>query len=246
MKILRIHFNTVESTNTWAKEHAHELDQEAVTLITASEQTGGRGRFKRKWVSPPNLNIYATFVFFAERDRSDIGHVPQLLALSASYCLEKIGFKPSIKWPNDVLLSRKKVVGILCETTQIENKLAVVCGIGLNVNMPYEELIKIDRPATSLKVESNQIFEVEDILKDLQSEFILALQHFIPFGFSSFFEDYQQRSYFKKNDPVTFHDNQKIINGFFYALNSNGSITLKMENGDLKTFYSGEFIPETI
>ena len=64
MELTRIHFDTIDSTNTWAKQNAHKLESDKITLVTTDTQTAGRGRFKRKWVSPPHQNIYASFCFF--------------------------------------------------------------------------------------------------------------------------------------------------------------------------------------
>ena len=171
MQILHKHFKSIDSTNTWAKLNAHLFDVDKITLITADEQTAGRGRFKRRWESPPHQNVYATFCFFIEKHRHDIGNIPQVLAISAAEALEDLGFQPKLKWPNDVLLSNKKVAGILCETTPMSDNLAVIIGIGLNVNMPLQLLQQIDRPATSLMVEGGEKMEIEMVLESLKNNF---------------------------------------------------------------------------
>lgn len=119
-----IHFDTIDSTNTWSKRHTGEWAPEGVTLVTASKQTSGRGRFKRTWISPPDVNIYATFCFWFDPKRNDVGHIPQLLALAGASTLMQQGFLPKIKWPNDLLLNGKKVAGILCETILEQEKEA--------------------------------------------------------------------------------------------------------------------------
>lgn len=217
------------------------LDLHALTVITANTQTAGRGRFKRVWRSPPDVNIYATFCFFVPLDWMDMGHVPQLLALSAAKVLEFLDFRPSIKWPNDILLSSKKVAGILCETVATSNQRCVICGIGLNVNMSKEELEKIDRPATSLYAESGRHYQVKDVLRLVRDIFSQDLDRFSRSGFQAFFSEYEARSFLKPEQHVCFHDNQNVVEGIFYALNPDGSITLRLKNQKLKTFYAGEF-----
>jgi BirA family biotin operon repressor/biotin-[acetyl-CoA-carboxylase] ligase len=241
MEIIRRHFDVIGSTNTWAKENAESFDPAALTLVTATEQTGGRGRFKRKWHSPPGVNVYASFCFFLDGTRLDIGHVPQLLALSTAYSLEALGFQPLLKWPNDILLSGKKVGGILCETTAGENGRWVISGIGLNVNMSQPDIDQIDRPATSLMVEGGCTLDVETVLKLVGTQFNRNLALFLQEDFRPFFPDYEMRSCFKKGGQIRFHDNQNSIEGLFYALNSDGSVTIELEESGLKTFYSGEF-----
>lgn len=237
-----VHFESIDSTNTWAKKNTNEWSLEGVTLVTASEQTKGRGRFNRHWESPRGMNIYATFCFWIDQSRMDIGHIPQLLALSGSKVLEVYGFSPLIKWPNDLLLSGKKVGGILCETITDGHLRGVVCGIGLNVNMPQENLSAIDRPATSLMVESGKMYSLNNLLESLQDHFSIDLKKWLAKGFQGFFSQYQSRSYFKKGDSICFHDNQKIIKGKFEKLQSDGSVQLLLQDGTYKIFYAGEFL----
>jgi BirA family biotin operon repressor/biotin-[acetyl-CoA-carboxylase] ligase len=237
-----IHFDTIDSTNTWAKEHFDQWASKGVTLITASAQTAGRGRFKREWISPPHCNIYATFCFWLNLQRTDVGHIPQLLALAAAQALEFEGFSPHIKWPNDLLLQGKKVGGILCETLVENDHRGIVCGIGLNVNMTNEILNQIDRPATSLFVERGVTFEVSALQETLQQNFLTALNQFISTGFAPFFLLFQKRSAFKKGEKVCFHDNQNLLEAQFENLHPDGSVELRLFDGTTKIFYAGEFI----
>lgn len=242
MRIIRHHFETIGSTNTWAKEHADAWQSDALTVITASTQTAGRGRFKRTWVSPPDVNIYVTFCFFLDLQRLDIGHVPQLLALCTAEVLEKEGFHPRLKWPNDILLSGKKVAGILSETVIQGSQRCVVCGIGVNVNMPLDICQQIDRPATSLCVEGQKPYSVEKILEALIQHFAASLSLFLKKGFESFFEGFQKRNVFKPGELVRFHDAYSVVEAFFQNLNADGSITLRLQDGTDKKFYAGEIL----
>lgn len=236
------HFQIIESTNTWAKEHVEQFDQHILTVISASHQTAGRGRFKRRWESPKDVNIYATYCCWIDQERSDIGHIPQLLALTIAELLESVGFKPRLKWPNDVLLSGKKVAGILCETVIHSDQRCVICGVGLNVNMLLEDLQKIDRPATSLLVESGQSYSVNMLLDQLTHRFFEKWNLFLNKGFALFFNSFKLRSFLKPGQMVTFHHYQQVIEGKFYSFNPDGSITLELNNQTKQTFYAGEFL----
>ncbi|MBS4163290.1 Bifunctional ligase/repressor BirA [Candidatus Protochlamydia amoebophila] len=241
---LHYHFETIGSTNTWAKENVHQIDPEGVTLISASEQTLGRGRFKRHWQSPIKLNIYATFCFYIDSNRSDFGHLPQLLALAVIQVLEDLNFHPTLKWPNDILLNGKKVAGILCETMMLEQKRCIINGIGLNVNMPTELLNKIDRPATSLFKERGHEFDLNILLKQLDFKFTSYLSHFLKNGFDAFFPSFQLHSTFKQGQFIQFNHNQTLLEGTFEGLHPDGSVQIKLLDGTSKKFYSGEFMFE--
>lgn len=241
MEIIRQHFTTIDSTNSWAKLHAHELQRDKITLVTADTQTAGRGRFKRKWESPPGRNIYASFCFFVEGYSPHIGNIPQVLALSTAKILKTMDFDPSLKWPNDILLSEKKVAGILAETTALD-QLCVVIGIGLNVNMPKALLQKIDRPATSLMVESGRTYDPEEILAKLAQTFSADLDRFFSRGFTPFIEPYRQSMSRNPDRTIRFNDNKNIWEGKLHAINEEGSISLKLFNGEIKTFIAGEIL----
>lgn len=238
----RIHFSSIDSTNTWAKQQVDQWAANGITLITAAEQTAGRGRFKRSWESPPDVNIYATFCFWMSAQRTDSGQIPQLLALAAAQTLEQLEFKPTLKWPNDILLREKKVGGILCETVSEKEQRGIVCGIGLNVNMPAEALNRIDRPATSLFVEKQQLFDPAALLEMLQARFVEDLNQFLKEGFAPFFPCFQYYLAFKKGEKIRFHDNQTLLEAQFEEVRLDGSVVLRLRDGILKIFHAGEFV----
>lgn len=237
-----ITFETIGSTNTWAKEHVEEWAADGVTLVSANEQTAGRGRFNRRWLSPKNVNIYATYCFWIDIGRTDLGHIPQLLALSAAQVLETLGFHPQIKWPNDLLLAGKKIGGILCETIMENEQRGIVCGIGLNINMPHEVLESIDQPATSLLMVEGKPFDPNRVLNALNGCFMHDLDVFLRDGFTPFFPLYQARSAYKKGDKVKFHNNQIVIEAIFDSYHPDGSVLLQLVDGTSKLFYAGEFV----
>lgn len=248
MELTRIHFDTIDSTNTWAKQNAHKLESDKITLVTADTQTAGRGRFKRKWVSPSHQNIYASFCFFISREQLPIlGNIPQVLALSTVELLQGLGFHPRLKWPNDVLLSGKKVAGILCETTTVEDRLCVVVGIGLNVNMPRELLDQIDQPATSLLAEgkiNKGEYEVEFVLHRLTRCFIDHLNKLLLDGFKPFLESYRNIVATPPSKILRFHDNVTLWEGIFHSVNEDGSLNIQLceDKKIVKRFIAGEIL----
>lgn len=240
--LFRIHLETVDSTNNWAKAHAHELPEEGLSVISADHQSGGRGRFcNRGWFSPKGLNIYATFCFFMEPDRQDMGHAAQVLALSGVALLEEQNAFSLIKWPNDLMLNKQKIGGILCESLFVKNKRCIIAGIGININMQPKELEQIGRPATSLFAEQGILKDPRQLLHRLEKLFSSNLDLFLKNGFSPFFQQLKEYSYFKTGDPITFHDNQQLIEGSFEELLADGSVRLLVGRNRSKIFYSGEF-----
>ena len=186
MEIIYRHFDSLPSTNDWAKTHLENLSREALTVITAVTQTQGRGRYGKRWISPPGENLYATFVFFASTQ--DPAQITHLLALSALQLLQEKGITTQIKWPNDLLVNRKKIAGILCETV---GNQGIVIGIGLNVNMSLESLGLIDQPATSILCETGAVQEIPTLISCLAERFSTDLMLYLEQGFTPFASRFQ-------------------------------------------------------
>lgn len=234
-----IHFNIIDSTNTWAKKNASTLDQNELTCITALEQTAGRGRLDRKWISPSGQNIYATLYFCLPLGSPHIGNLGQILSLSCITILKKKGFHPQIKWPNDILIEGKKVAGILCETICFEERTGIALGIGLNVNMRQDLLETIDQPATSLAQLSGQTWVLEQILEPILEQFIKDLELLESKGFEPFREAYEELLAFK-GKTITCRDGERTLKGICHSVNASGRLNLLLEDGTLQTLSAGE------
>jgi len=148
MRIL--HLETVDSTNTYALRNFAAVAD--TTLVTAAEQTAGRGRLGRKWIAPPGRNLTVSFAMTRIADGFHAGAVAGLAVLDlVREALPGADF--FFKWPNDVYAGDAKISGILCEGRLEHGRLAgVVAGIGVNVNLDAAEAARIDRKASSLKI----------------------------------------------------------------------------------------------
>lgn len=242
MPLTQIHFETIDSTNTWAKSHCEEFDPGAITVVTAEEQTAGRGRWKRSWLSPRGVSIYATYCFFLKSHRQDIGNIPQVLSLSAAHVLRELDIPVLIKWPNDLILHKKKLGGILCETVVSSQGVHVIVGIGVNVNVEQKDLDLVDRPAISLYTATGKKFEIASLQEALNKQFQTDLAHFLDKGFEPFYPTYQALSTLSKGTPITVNIYPKKYVGAFEVLRSDGSLVLRSEDGTLHTYHSGEIL----
>jgi BirA family biotin operon repressor/biotin-[acetyl-CoA-carboxylase] ligase len=128
------YFATIGSTNDVASERSADGDHEGVVFI-ADTQTSGRGRRGRTWFSPPGAGLYVSTVLAPRRSR-DAERATLLTTLAAGVALvegvsEATGLAPSLKWPNDLYVGRRKLAGILAETAG--DGVGVVLGYGINV-----------------------------------------------------------------------------------------------------------------
>lgn len=236
-----LHFETIDSTNTWAKEHASELDLEGITCITAHEQTAGRGRQNRNWLSPKDENIYATLFFCIPKEAPYVMNLSQALAIACCRGLKELGFDAKIKWPNDLLIEQKKVGGVLCELTSFKDRIGVVLGVGINVNMPEIVLHAIDQPATSLAALSNKPWPVKQVLHCLLSQFIESLNMLQYKGFSALKESFDELLAFR-GENISFHNGDGVFQGKLHSITEDGRLNLELDSGEIKTFSAGDLV----
>ena len=131
-----VHFaKETDSTNSWIKRLAKE-GAEHGTLAVAEFQSAGRGRFDRKWEAPEGSSIMMTLLLRPEFSPQYASMLTLVMGLAVAQAVEELGFEVSIKWPNDVVISRKKICGILTEMGTNGVKINyVLIGVGINVNL---------------------------------------------------------------------------------------------------------------
>jgi BirA family biotin operon repressor/biotin-[acetyl-CoA-carboxylase] ligase len=169
----RVHHRLTDSTNQRAKELA---DAGAIhgTVVTADEQTAGRGRQGRSWVAPPGSAVLMSVVV---RDLDSMTMLPLAAALAVADAAEACApVSCAIKWPNDVWIERRKLAGILVEGRPAAGWAVV--GIGLNVLTPREAFPpELQDTATSLAVASEG--EAPPTVPAVLAALLLALDHWL-------------------------------------------------------------------
>ena len=161
----RIHYRPlVSSTMDAARELARDGANEG-TVVVAEEQTKGRGRFNRVWVSPPGLNLYFTVILRPEPEQ--LPHMNMAAALAVFDTVSQMtGLRPAVKWPNDVRIDGKKLSGILIETEFAGDRLVgALAGIGVNVNLDVAEHPEIADIAASLRSATGREFDRAEVLR---------------------------------------------------------------------------------
>lgn len=134
-------------------------------LAVAEEQTAGRGRLGRRWLAPHGSGLLCSLQL---RPDGAGERLPELTGVAARALAETIhalaALEPELKFPNDVLVGGRKVAGVLAEAREQR----VVLGVGVNVNVPEQELPHdVDRPATSLLVETRRELDRAELLVEL-------------------------------------------------------------------------------
>lgn len=171
LRVVRRHLASVDSTNTYAKSNVGEFDSAAITVVSADEQTAGRGRGDRVWKSGSGaLDITVTFAFPIPREAMPHAYQlsPLIAVCFARVLRERFGVDASIKWPNDLIYAgRSKFGGVLCELEAPRGggPYWACLGVGVNVNSAPAAL-GVSRPAwplTTLSAELGRTLDVAEV-----------------------------------------------------------------------------------
>ena len=131
-----VHFaKETDSTNEWCKRMSKE-DAEHGILAVAEFQSAGKGRLGRKWTAPEGSSVMMSILLRPKFEPQYASMLTLVMGLSVAQAVRALGVEVSIKWPNDVVVSHKKICGILTEMGIQDGKIReVVIGVGLNVNL---------------------------------------------------------------------------------------------------------------
>lgn len=232
-------FASIGSTNdealAWASSGAPDF-----SLIVADEQTSGRGRMGRSWFTPPGAALALSLILHptpAERER--IGLFSGLGALALVDALRSFGIAAQVKWPNDVLIRRKKTAGILVETVWLGMDVeSVILGIGVNVHpesVPPPE--GLTYPATCIHAESPhpipRITLLQSLLEAIRRR-RAALQT------ESFLRDWESALAFRGESARVWINQEQTLTGTILGLESDGSLRLGLPDGLTNIIRFGE------
>ena len=229
------------STNILAKTLAAEGAPEG-SVVVADSQTGGRGRMGRSWVSHPGVNLYFSLIL---RPAVPSVRVPQLTLLVAAAIHQALnnftsGLTTMIKWPNDILANGRKLCGVLCEMqSEPDCTHFVVVGIGININQS-EFPPDLQQSATSLFLESGQLFSRPELLASV-------LNHFEPLYDAWLLEDdlgfilpYLEEHSLLQSKEVTIDQFKRSMSGTVRGISRFGELMLEGAEGETISVSSGE------
>ena len=215
------------------------LDTVDSTNVYAEEQTAGKGRLGRKWLSPRGENICATFCFQLPKTTLHLVSLAQVASLSLAKVLLHAGLLPKVKWPNDVQLNGKKLAGVLCETSFHQDTVDLFLGIGINVNTTAENLALIDQAATSLLTETKKKWDRDALLKTLLHQFSEDLVSFKKAGFTPFHNPYENLLAYK-GQKIRCFDGKREWVGICHSITNDGQLNLYLPNQEIHTLLSGD------
>jgi len=231
---------TVDSTNHVALGLAREGAPEG-TVVLADRQTAGRGRLQRVWQSPPGCNLYMSVILHPVVAPQDIPQITLLAGVAVAEAIAAVSpADVGIKWPNDVRIGDRKVCGILTEMRTDEGRVAVVIGIGLNMNMARSDFDPGHRDtATSLREETGRDHSREDMVVSLCERLERWYETFLHAGFAPVRDGWLARSQMAgKRVRVLFRD--EVQEGVVEGIDRDGALLLADGRGNVRRITAGD------
>ena len=234
----RYHFEIIESTNKKAGLLAREGAPHG-TLVTADVQEAGVGRRGRSWSSEKDAGIYMSMVLRPEIDTNHASMLTLVAAMAVQKAMEQMCETevPMIKWPNDIVLNKKKVCGILTELSLVGADIEfVIIGIGINVNnkaFPEE----ISETASSLFLELGREIDRELLITKVWDHFKVYYEQFLKTKDISLFQEEYEKVLVNKEENVRVLDPLGEYTGVAKGVTSTGELIVDTEGE--RTLVSG-------
>lgn len=234
------YFNSITSTNdtaiAWAEVNAPDM-----ALIIADEQTAGRGRFSRRWLTPPGVALAFSLVIRpSPSEQTCLPLFSPFTGLMITLAIEELTqSKPQLKYPNDILLNDKKAAGVLVEAAWQGGQLkAVVIGAGVNVLHPSAPPPgEVLFPATSLEDETGCPLQREELLA-------ATLRHFFSWrsrlGTAEFMAAWDYRLAFRKRTVSISLPSGMILSGTVQGIDQGGALLLQLNSGEIRKVTIGD------
>lgn len=240
-----LYYDEIDSTNTEAKRRAEEGTPHG-TLVVADMQNAGRGRRGRNWDSPHNQGIFFSILLRPQIEPVSAPMLTLVMAVAVARGIVKnTGLKAEIKWPNDVVVDGKKVVGILTEmSAQVDYVNHIVIGTGINVHQESlpEELAE---KATSLDIELKKQGKTPDIsraqlLEEILEQFEDCYDIFLQTQDLSGLKEEYNECLVNIGRRVRILDPLGEFDGCALGINEHGSLLVKKDNDEITEISSGE------
>ena len=236
----RYHFDILDSTNKKVKEFARQ-GCESGTLVTADTQEAGVGRRGRSWASEKGAGIYMSMVLRPQMETEHVSMLTLVAALAVAKALEKIKVyetqTPCIKWPNDLVLHKKKICGILTELTLVGTDIDyVIIGIGINVsNQMFPEEMK--ETASSILLETGRNIDKESLIVEVWNCFETYYELFLHTKDFSLLKEEYEMYLVNKHQSVNVLDPAGAYEGTAIGITEKGELIV--DTGKEERYVSG-------
>lgn len=230
----------MDSTNLFAKELARHGAPEG-TLVLAEEQTAGRGRLERRWVSPGYVNLLFSILVRPSLPMDRVFVLTMILAIAAVDGIKALHrLDALIKWPNDLYIGNRKLGGILTEFSAGEGKIEyVILGLGLNVNWNPGDEEGVLHPATSIRVESGTAVSRNELLVAVLKKFEYDYCLLSPGRMEGLYRRWNALSMILGKE-VHIRSREEHIRGTVLRIDPSGALIIRDKRGEERKILSGD------
>jgi len=230
----------VTSTNDIARELAESGATEGTTVV-AEEQTAGRGRLGRTWISPKGEGLYHSIILRPNILALDAPLLNLVIAVALAETVKQQYQVPvDIKWPNDVLIQQRKFAGILTELKTADDRVEyVIAGIGVNLNQtsfPPE----ISNQAISIRLATGKISDVDELREKLYFKLDHWYDSFLTNGAQGILDRWCELSSYAQDKRVRVVTGDQMITGRTRGLAPRGELMVETAAGELETILAGD------
>jgi BirA family transcriptional regulator, biotin operon repressor / biotin---[acetyl-CoA-carboxylase] ligase len=235
-----VRFESLPSTNTEAARQAMQGAEEGLCIV-AGEQTAGRGRLQRQWISPAGAGLYCSVLLRPRLDVTLWTLIPLLAAVAVHDALvDACALETDIKWPNDILAGGKKLCGILAETIETGTGRALIVGIGINLtsaSFPPD----LRDVATSVEQTTGTPPELERLLQSLLHEVRTRYEAFqTTDGPAQLRAAWTRRSSYDDGKRVRITAVNEVFEGTTRGLEGDGALRVETDSGVIRIVRAGD------
>jgi len=235
-----LRYDSLPSTNSEVARLALEGAEEGLCVV-ADEQTAGRGRLGREWVSPPGAGLYLSILL---KPSVEIKNWPLLTLMAAVAVHDSLrdacGLETDIKWPNDIVAGGRKLCGILAESVDVDKGRAVILGIGINL---AAAAFPADLRSTAISLEeaTNKACEAETILEVLLG----SISHYYDIfhtraGSRQIIDTWCKYSSYAQGKHIRVSLRGEVLEGTTRGLEADGALRVETVEGAIETVRAGD------
>jgi len=239
---LELH-DQIDSTSRYLSHLAHTHPEEGGVFCIAEQQTEGRGRRGRPWISPFARNIYMSLLWRFDEGPASLSGLSLVIGVAVIRALKQQGIEEvGLKWPNDIYWQHKKLGGILLEVSgESTGPCSAVIGVGLNVDMSIDEAEAIDQEWTDVRriIGKTAQFSRTQLVASMMNTIVEVTANYTQTRFTEYIAEWRQYDCMQGRKVDVFIGN-KTVTGVVQGIGDDGLLLLQTESGTIQRYASGE------
>ncbi len=242
ISVFDIH-DQIDSTNTHLVALSRAIPKSTGVVCLAEQQTAGRGRRGREWVSPFGSNLYCSVLWQFQSGPESLSGLSLAIGVAVIKALNAHGIQGvGLKWPNDIYWQQKKLGGILVEVSgEVNGPCSAVIGLGLNLHLSSDEASSIEQDWVDISqiLGSDHQISRNDLQASLLEQFFHVISHYTEQSFAQYRDEWRLYDCMQGQLVNLFIANQ-VISGIVQGINDDGLILLQTQDGKVQSYASGE------